>query len=90
MSAFFDTLSTILQILGSLGVFLFGMKVMSEGVQKVAGAGMRWALARLTGNRWSGILTGFATTSATLCLGGVRCECRECHQGGGENGREYG
>ncbi len=54
---------TLLTILGSLGVFLFGMKVMSEGVQKVAGARMRKALASITGNRWSGIFTGFATTS---------------------------
>lgn len=54
---------TLLTILGSLGVFLFGMKVMSEGVQKVAGASMRKALAGITGNRWSGIFTGFATTS---------------------------
>lgn len=54
---------TLLTILGSLGVFLFGMKVMSEGVQKVAGARMRKALAGITGNRWSGIFTGFATTS---------------------------
>jgi len=53
----------LLTILGSLGIFLFGMKVMSEGVQKVAGARMRKALAGITGNRWSGIFTGFATTS---------------------------
>ena len=31
----------LLQVLGALGVFLFGMKVMSEGVQRVAGARMR-------------------------------------------------
>ena len=63
MSAFFDTLSTILQILGSLGVFLFGMKVMSEGVQRLAGARMRKALASMTKNRVSGVLTGLFTTS---------------------------
>jgi phosphate:Na+ symporter len=54
---------TILQILGSLGVFLFGMKVMSEGVQKFAGARMRKALASVTKNRFSGVLTGLFTTS---------------------------
>jgi len=52
-----------LQVLGALGVFLFGMKIMSEAVQRVAGRKMRQALAGLTGNRLSGILTGFATTS---------------------------
>ncbi len=53
---------TILQILGALGVFLFGMKVMSEGVQKFAGARMRAALASITGNRFKGALTGLVTT----------------------------
>ncbi len=54
---------SLLQILGSLGVFLYGMKVMSEGVQKVAGDRMRAALAGMTGNRVSGIATGFFTTT---------------------------
>ena len=53
---------TVLQILGALGVFLFGMKVMSEGVQKFAGARMRTALASITGNRFKGVLTGLVTT----------------------------
>lgn len=53
----------LLQVLGSLGIFLYGMKVMSEGVQRVAGAKMRKALSSITGNRFSGILTGFFTTT---------------------------
>ena len=53
---------TALQILGALGVFLFGMKVMSEGVQKFAGSRMRTALASITGNRFKGVLTGLVTT----------------------------
>lgn len=53
---------TILQVLGALGVFLFGMKVMSEGVQKFAGAKMRSALSSITGNRFKGVLTGLFTT----------------------------
>jgi len=53
---------TVLQILGALGVFLFGMKVMSEGVQKFAGARMRAALASITGNRFKGVATGLVTT----------------------------
>lgn len=55
-------MATALQILGALGVFLFGMKVMSEGVQKFAGARMRAALASITGNRFKGVLTGLFTT----------------------------
>jgi phosphate:Na+ symporter len=55
--------TSILQVLGALGVFLFGMKVLSESVQKVAGDRMRAALAGMTGNRLKGILTGFFTTT---------------------------
>ncbi|MFC7335574.1 Na/Pi cotransporter family protein [Haloferula chungangensis] len=58
-----STVLSLLQVLGALGVFLFGMKIMSEGVQRVAGARMRAALSGITGNRFSGILTGFFTTS---------------------------
>ena len=54
---------TLLTILGALGIFLYGMKVMSEGIQKVAGAGMRMALATMTKNRVSAILTGIFTTT---------------------------
>ena len=58
----FSTVASILEILGSLGVFLFGMKVMSEGVQKFAGAKMRSALSSVTDNRVSGVFTGLVTT----------------------------
>lgn len=56
-------LVAILKILGSLGIFLYGMKVMSEGIQKAAGSGMRHALATMTHNRASSVFTGFFTTS---------------------------
>jgi phosphate:Na+ symporter len=55
-------LSTILNILGSLGIFLFGMKVMSEGIQKTAGSRLRNILAYMTQNRIAGVFTGFITT----------------------------
>ncbi|MBB5351967.1 phosphate:Na+ symporter [Haloferula luteola] len=58
-----STVLGLLQVLGALGVFLYGMKVMSEAVQRVAGKKMRQALAGITGNRFSGLLTGFMTTS---------------------------
>lgn len=57
-----ESMITILEILGALGVFLFGMKVMSEGVQKFAGSKMRAALSSITGNRFKGVLTGLVTT----------------------------
>lgn len=53
---------TFLQILGCLGVFLFGMKVLSEGIQKAAGEKMRKIMATMTGNRLAGVSTGFLTT----------------------------
>ena len=58
-----STAIALLQVLGSLGIFLYGMKVMSEGVQKVAGDRMRAALEGMTSTRFRGILTGFFTTT---------------------------
>ena len=58
-----DTLVFILKILGSLGVFLYGMKVMSEGLQRTAGDGMRKVMATMTHNRLTAILTGLLVTS---------------------------
>ena len=60
------TISTLLQIfelLGSLGVFLLGMKIMSEALQKVAGDRLKSLLAKMTSNRFSGVLTGLTVTS---------------------------
>ena len=56
---FFD----VLTLLGALGFFVYGMKVMSEGIQKVAGAKMRSILSSMTSNRVKGVFTGFAITS---------------------------
>ncbi|XOV69074.1 MAG: Na/Pi symporter [Fluviicola sp.] len=53
----------ILMLLGSLGVFIYGMKVMSEGIQKAAGQKLREILGAITKNRVKGIFTGFLTTA---------------------------
>ncbi len=53
----------ILSMIGALGFFIYGMKVMSEGIQKVAGSKMRQILSAMTSNRFMGILTGFLITS---------------------------
>jgi len=53
----------ILQLIGALGVFLFGMKVMSDALLKLAGNKMRSILATMTSNRFLGIFTGFFITS---------------------------
>lgn len=53
----------LLQLLGALGVFLFGMKVMSDSLLNLAGNKMRSILASMTSNRFLGIFTGFFITS---------------------------
>jgi len=50
-------------LLGGLGMFLFGMKIMSEGLQKIAGSKMRKILAVLTNNRIIGAMVGIAVTA---------------------------
>ena len=52
-----------LKLIGSLGMFLYGMKVMSEGLQKVAGDRLRSILTAMTTNRVTGILTGVLITA---------------------------
>lgn len=52
-----------LKLIGSLGVFLFGMKLMSEALQKVAGARMRHILSAMTSNRVKGVMTGILITA---------------------------
>lgn len=52
----------ILNLLGSLCLFLFGMKLMSESLQKVAGNGLRNFLASMTSNPFKQILTGILVT----------------------------
>jgi len=55
--------SIIFQSLGGLGLFLFGMKIMSEGLQKVAGNKMRHILAMVSNNRFVGCGVGALVTS---------------------------
>lgn len=57
--SFFD----LLTLIGSLGLFLYGMKIMSEGIQKAAGERLRSILSAMTRNRVMGVLTGFLITS---------------------------
>ena len=46
----------ILSMTGGLGLFLYGMRIMSDSIEKVAGAKLRGVLERLTTNRFMGIL----------------------------------
>ena len=53
----------LLKLIGSLGLFLYGMKIMSEGLQKVAGDRLRSILTAMTTNRVTGVLTGVLITA---------------------------
>ncbi|MBQ1772747.1 MAG: Na/Pi cotransporter family protein [Prevotella sp.] len=53
-----------LQLLGSLGLLIYGMRMMSEALQKMAGPQLRHILARMTTNRLTGMLTGTLVTCA--------------------------
>ncbi|MGI9544107.1 MAG: Na/Pi cotransporter family protein [Cyclobacteriaceae bacterium] len=53
----------ILTLLGALGFFIYGMKIMSEGIQKVAGERLRHILGAMTQNRFLGVFTGFLITA---------------------------
>lgn len=57
------TFLDFLTLIGSLGLFLYGMKVMSEGLQKVAGDKLRGILTAMTTNRVTGVLTGVLITA---------------------------
>ncbi|MBW7867403.1 MAG: Na/Pi cotransporter family protein [Brumimicrobium sp.] len=50
-------------LIGSLGMFIYGMKIMSEGIQKAAGRTLRNILGSLTSNTFKGALTGFGVTA---------------------------
>ncbi len=53
----------LLCLLGSVALFLYGMKVMSEGLQKAAGDRLRSILSAMTRNRFTGMLTGILITA---------------------------
>ncbi|MBE6330911.1 MAG: Na/Pi cotransporter family protein [Bacteroidales bacterium] len=54
----------ILKLIGSLALLMYGMKVMSEGLQKMAGPQLRHVLGAMTTNRFTGLLTGAFVTAA--------------------------
>lgn len=56
-------LSIILSMAGGLGLFLYGMRIMSDSIEKVAGAKLRGILERLTTNRFTAILVGVFFTA---------------------------
>lgn len=57
------SISIILSMAGGLGLFLYGMRIMSDSIEKVAGAKLRGILERLTTNRFTAILVGVFFTA---------------------------
>ncbi len=53
----------LLTLIGALGLFLYGMKVMSEGLQKAAGDRLHGILSAMTNNRFAGVFTGLLITA---------------------------
>lgn len=62
----------LLKVTGAVVIFIYGMKMMSEGLQKMAGNRMRSILGRMTNNPVSGILTGLSQTAIDLADGYVK------------------
>ena len=57
------SMSVLLSMAGGLGLFLFGMRVMSDSIEKVAGAKLRHILELFTTNRFTGMIVGFIFTA---------------------------
>jgi len=53
----------VLTLLGGLSLFLFGMNIMGQALERRAGSGLRSLLGRFTTNRWAGLLTGLGITA---------------------------
>lgn len=58
-----DTLQILFGLFGGLAIFIYGMNMMSESLQKAAGEKMKKVLALLTGNRLLGVIAGALTTA---------------------------
>jgi phosphate:Na+ symporter len=56
-------LAKMLILLGSLGLFIFGMKIMSDGLQRASSKKLRQMLGSITANRVKGVITGFFSTA---------------------------
>ena len=59
-----DYLIIFMKVLGALALLIYGMKVMSEALQKMAGSQLRHILGAMTTNRFTGMLTGMFVTCA--------------------------
>ncbi len=58
-----DITKMLFDLIGGLGLFLYGMRMMSDGLQKVAGDRLRQIFKLVTTNRLAGVFTGFLVTA---------------------------
>ena len=58
-----DILSAIIQLLGGLAMFLYGIELMGDGLKNSSGAALKPILEKVTGNVWMGVLTGALVTA---------------------------
>lgn len=63
MAEILSVVGKVLTLVGALGLFLYGMKLMSEALQKVAGNKMRQILSAMTSSRIKGVFTGLLITT---------------------------
>jgi phosphate:Na+ symporter len=78
----------IISLLGGTGLFIAAMNIMSSNLQKVAGAGMRRLLAKITDNRFAGVGIGAIVTmiiqssaaTTVMVIGFVNAETMNLHQ----------
>ncbi|PKL09304.1 MAG: phosphate:sodium symporter [Spirochaetae bacterium HGW-Spirochaetae-7] len=57
------TALVLIELIGSLGLFLYGMKVLSDGIQRAAGDGLKRTLNLMTGSTFKAMLTGLGLTA---------------------------
>ena len=58
-----DTLKVIIQLMGGLGLFIYGMKLMGDGLENAAGEGLKRILEKVTSNRLLGVGIGAIVTA---------------------------
>ena len=58
-----EILSAIIQLLGGLAMFLYGIELMGDGLKNSSGAALKRVLEKVTGNVWMGVLTGTLVTA---------------------------
>ena len=86
-----ENMEILMTLVGGLGFFLYGMKMMSEGLQKAAGPKMRSILEMFTRNRVVGVLVGtFFSDDRQFCEFGSDAAGTDGRDSHGSQYRRYG